>query len=527
MRWRGWSARGLALLGWAAVLLWAAAAERTAYTGADVRHWLPDLLTGLVLVGAGSYAVLRRDTPLGLLIGATGVLWFLPNFAGAAGALGALATDGLFLYRGPLVHALLAFPTGRVATSRGRAAVLAGYLLALVPEVWGTLSGTAAAAAALALAFADSVRRAPGRLRRARVLAGQVAAALAVVLVGSGFARQGASSDEVVYPTLIAFELVLAAVVVVLVAGLRQRTWERGAVIDLVLDLDDRSGGTLRDRLAWTLGDPGLQLTFDPADPIEAPEGSERTVVREGGKPVAALTHRPGLLADPDLRAAIVAAVRLGAENALLQHALEDQVDDVAASRRRLVTVADEETERLERRLSTGPVRTLAELDGRLDDPELAEAFEAAVAGLRDLAHGLHPRPLAEKGLVPALEDLAAQCPVPVIVEAAVARLPEVVELTAYFVCSEALANVVKHAQATSVRVRLADTESALGVEVTDDGLGGADLASGSGLRGLADRLAALGGAFSVSSAAGSGCRVRATIPLDGAAREAAVSRSP
>jgi len=526
MRWRAWSASALTLLAWVAVLLWAVVAERTAYAGADVRHWLPDLLTGLVLVGAGSDAVLRRDTVLGLLLAATGVLWFLPNLSSLAGAMGALATYGLFLYRGPLVHALLAFPTGRVGTWRVRAGVLAGYLLALVPAVWGTLPGSVAAVALLAFAFVDSVRRSPGRLRGARLVAGQAAGALAVGVVGSGLARRSGSSDKVVYPTLIGFELMLAAVAVVMVAGLRRRTWERDAV-DLVLALDDRPGGTLRDRLAWTLGDRGLQLTFDPPAAIDAPAGFERTVVTEGGEPLAVMTHRPDLMADPNLRAAIVAAVRLGAENAHLQRALEEQVAEVAASRRRLLRVVDEETERLERRLSTGPLRTLTELDGRLDDPELAAALETATAGLRDLAHGLHPHPLAEKGLVPAVQDLVARCPVPVTVDAEVVRLPLEVELTAYFVCSEALANVVKHAQATSAHLKIADADGVLSVEVADDGIGGADLASGSGLRGLADRLSALDGALAVSSSVGSGSRVRAVIPLDGAVHAEAAVRSP
>lgn len=512
MRWHGWSARGLLPLAWPGALLWAVAAERAAYTGADVRRWLPDLATGLVVTYAGLYAVQRGSGRCGVLLTLCGALWFLPNFATAPGVMGALAGQCLFLYRGPVVHLLLAFPTGRLATRTERVTAAAGYVIALDPRVWGSALGTVLASTVLGFVLARSLRTAPGRYRRARVLAMQVAAALGLVLLGIGLVRKVAGAAETTYPTLVAFEVVFAGAAVVLATALASKAWERVGVIDLLLE--DRHGGTLRDALAWTLGDPSLRLWFaKPSEEVQ-PGSSERTeVVDDAGHPVATIAHRPGLLAEPAVLAAVIAAVRLGAQNALLQRELEARVDEVAASRRRLLSAADDEADRLERRLTSGPLQKLMELDDLLDDSVLGDALAAAIADLRELAHGLHPRVLAERGLVPAVRELADRCPIPVEVEANPVRLPVATEATAYFVCSEAIANVVKHAWAASARVAIWSSDGGTCVQVSDDGAGGADLGAGSGLRGLADRLEAVGGILSVESRPGAGTRVRAVIP--------------
>lgn len=512
MRWPVWSRKGLVLLAWPAVLLWALAAERAAYSGADVRNWLPDLVVGLVVAAAGLYAVWRDSTRCGALLLLCGVLWFLPNFATVAGPLGALGGQLLFVYRGPLVHLLLAFPTGRLASRTERGVAAAGYLIALDPRAWGSAAGTVVASTVLVFVVAASVRRAPGRYRRARVLAAQVAAVLGVVLVGTVVVRRLGGAAAMAYPTLIGFEVVFAGAALVLAAALGTRSWERAAVIDLLLE--DRRGGSLRDALAWALADESLRVWFTrPGDAMAEPGGSECTVVEDAGQPVAVIAHRPGLLADPNVGEPVVAAVRLGTQNALLQEELEARVDEVTASRRRLLTAADDEAERLERRLTTGPLRMLTELDGLLDDPALADALAVSIVDLRELAHGLHPRALAARGLGPALRQLARRCPVPVEVDASPMRLQPAAEATAYFVCSEALANVVKHARAESVRVSVWSSDGRTCIEVSDDGAGGADPAAGTGLRGLADRLEALGGTLAVESPTGAGTRVRAVIP--------------
>lgn len=510
MRWPVWSPRGLALLAWPAVLLWALAAERAAYIGADVGHWLPDLVTGLVVAAAGSYAVWCGGTRCGVLLLLCGVVWFVPNFAAVGGPLGALAGQVLFLYRGPLVHLLLAFPTGRLASRTELLVAAAGYLIALDPRVWGSPAGTVVASVVLVFVVADSVRRVPGRYRPARVLAAQVAAALAAAMLGTVFVRNLGGEAAMAYPTLIGFEVVFTGAALVLAAALGAKTWERAVVTDLLLE--DRHGGSLRDALAWALADESLRIWFGAPGPTQETRGSELTVVERAGEPLATIAHRPGLLGDTNVREAVVAAVRLGAENLRLHRELEASVAEVRASRRRLLRVADDEAVRLERRLSTGPLRRLAELDGLLPDQALSDALATAMTDLRELAQGLHPRALAERGLVSAVGELARRCPVPVEVHATPVCLAADAEATAYFVCSEALANVVKHARADSVRVSFWSANGRTFIEVSDDGAGGADVDAGSGLRGLVDRLEALGGALDVDSSPG-GTRVRAVIP--------------
>jgi signal transduction histidine kinase len=155
--------------------------------------------------------------------------------------------------------------------------------------------------------------------------------------------------------------------------------------------------------------------------------------------------------------------------------------------------------------------------------PELAAQMEAiskelrgALEELRELARGIHPSILTEEGLQAAVESLVDRSTVPVSLEkGSVGRLPETVEATAYFVVAEALTNVAKYANASRASVHLIQEENQLRVKVSDDGVGGADVASGSGLRGLEDRVAALGGQLLVESRRGAGTTVRAEIPLD------------
>ena len=138
-----------------------------------------------------------------------------------------------------------------------------------------------------------------------------------------------------------------------------------------------------------------------------------------------------------------------------------------------------------------------------------------ALEELRDLARGLHPAVLSERGLVPALEALATRSPIPATVDATLAeRLPEPQEVAFYFVAAEALANVAKYAGATHVEIRVRDTGGGAWLEIADDGVGGASPDGGSGLRGLRDRVEALGGRLRVESPPGVGTTVRAQLPL-------------
>ena len=210
---------------------------------------------------------------------------------------------------------------------------------------------------------------------------------------------------------------------------------------------------------------------------------------------------------------------------------LHARLEELAASRSRIVAAGDVERRRLERNLHDGAQQRLVTLSLALrvaqtkleSDPAAARAAladagdELAVAldELRELARGLHPAVLSERGLAAAVEAIAGRAPLPVeIADVPDGRLPEPVEAAAYYLIAEALTNVTKYAQASRVQVRVAARDSGVVVEVADDGVGGADPSAGSGLRGLADRVEALGGSLEVVSPAGGGTTLRAEIPL-------------
>ena len=206
------------------------------------------------------------------------------------------------------------------------------------------------------------------------------------------------------------------------------------------------------------------------------------------------------------------------------------QERELQASRARIVAAGDEERRRLERNLHDGAQQRLVSLSLSLrlaeqqlrKDPDGAEQLVAAARAelsqaleeLRELARGIHPAILTDRGLDAALDALAARAPVPVELDSPPTRLPPAVEAAAYYVVSEALANVAKYADATYVRVSVEQQNGSASVVVSDDGVGGADPSHGSGLRGLADRVAALDGKLHVESIPGKGTTVRADIPL-------------
>jgi PAS domain S-box-containing protein len=222
-------------------------------------------------------------------------------------------------------------------------------------------------------------------------------------------------------------------------------------------------------------------------------------------------------------RAQAAEVYRLNAE-------LHARLEELAASRARIVTAGDVERRRLERNLHDGAQQRLVALaltlrlaQAKLEsDPASAHAILAdagdelgrALDELRELARGLHPAVLSDHGLRAAIEMLAGRTPFPVEIAAIPdERLPEPVEAAAYYLIAEALTNVTKYANASAVRVRVDARDGHIVVEVSDDGVGGADPATGSGLRGLADRVEALGGSLSISSPAGAGTSLRAEIP--------------
>jgi signal transduction histidine kinase len=264
--------------------------------------------------------------------------------------------------------------------------------------------------------------------------------------------------------------------------------------------------------------------------PGEGPQARAVTVAERDGHALAALIHDPAL--EAGLVRSAAAAAGMAIENERLQAEVRAQLEEVLASRQRIIEAADRERRRVERNLHDGAQQRLAALalslamlrDKTARDEETGAVVAQASADLgqamreiRELARGIHPAILTEDGLTAAVESLADRSPVPVQVTAGFeARLPEPVETAAYFVVAESLANVAKYARASRASVSLSRSNGTLRVEVADNGIGGADPSRGSGLRGLEDRVCAVRGNFHVDNEPGQGTRVIAEIPCSG-----------
>lgn len=304
--------------------------------------------------------------------------------------------------------------------------------------------------------------------------------------------------------------------------------------------------GVLGDVLRAALGDPSLHVlrpaeagtwTSEDGAPAALPGpgpvlGRAVTLVGPEDRPLAAIVHDSALLEQAELLEAVVRVLRLALENERLESELREQLQAVTESRQRIVTATEEERRRLERDLHDGAQQRLigvtlalqqarATADAEAVPEALREQLDAAagettaaIRELRELARGIHPAILEDEGLGAAVAALARRAGIPVDVRLALdGRLPRLVESTAYFTIAEALTNTQRHAAASRATVRIAHAGGTLEIEVSDDGQGGAEPERGSGLRGLADRLMAIGGRLEVESGAGRGTRVRATIP--------------
>jgi signal transduction histidine kinase len=369
-----------------------------------------------------------------------------------------------------------------------------------------------------------------------------------LVLFAGAMTSQTLGVSEQVTETLGALGLVFFASVpfAFLFGVLRTRVARAGAVYDVLMRLGETpSTGNLRDLLADALGDRTLQLVFwlddregwvdatgCPAElPRERDPARAATLVELEGRRVGALVHDVSLGEEPELLRSLATAAGFAMENERLQADLRARVEELRRSRARLVEAGTLERRRLERNLHDGAQQRLVALSltmrlarAKLDkDPEKSKALldgatdelELALAELRELARGIHPAVLSDRGLPAALEALAGRSPVPVeLAEVPPDRLPEPIEAAAYFVVSEALTNVAKYASASQATVRVQRQNGSAVVEVSDDGIGGADPDRGSGLRGLADRVAALDGNMRLDSPPGAGTRLRAEIPV-------------
>jgi len=317
----------------------------------------------------------------------------------------------------------------------------------------------------------------------------------------------------------------------------------RDGVRRLLLSPVAAGGGTVREALAESIGDRRLTIAYwlperssfvdEHGLPVELPEpGSGRTwtAVEHQGRRVAAIIHDAELDARPELVRAAAAGSVLALTNERLKAELRAHVEEVRASRARIVEASMDARRRLERDLHDGAQQQLVALSldlqlikTRVSEDQRAvaivdasiEKLSTALAELRELARGIHPAILSERGLKAAFAALIERAPLPVECDVEVEeRLPPAIEAAAYFVVAEALTNVAKYSRATTAWVRAGVVEGCLEVEVEDDGVGGADPAAGSGLRGLEDRVSALDGSLAVRSPAGSGTKVVATFPV-------------
>ena len=516
---------------------------------------------------AGLIAWWRRpESRFGPLMVATGFAAFLASLSFATYQPVFTVGQLLDLILAPLIlHVLLAFPTGRLEGSFERRLVVATYATAIgfqvVRMVFGeppsSLMITDApeiallafriqltAISALALTGVGLIvvrRRGDGHsLRRPLAL---LVYSFSLSLVMMAFLLMTAVLGKYGFVTiqrLTLFTIGLAPAA--FLVGLLDARLTRSSVADLFIDLRARPAPTdLRDSLSKALRDPTLSLVywlpeFDSWADLDGrrvalPEQGRRraTMIERDGEPIAALLHDAGLNDEPELLAAVGAAAGMALENGQLHAELRARVEELEGSRARVIEAGNSERQRLERDLHDGAQQRLVALSIELalierrlgSDPEVAARVDharqeigASIDELRDLAHGLRPALLSARGLTASLESMAARSPVPVDLRIGLTdRLPEPLEVAVYYVVSESLANIGKHAQASRVSVDVTRSSSGVVVEVVDDGVGGAALDAGSGLSGLADRVNALGGRLQVWAPDGGGTGVRAELP--------------
>jgi signal transduction histidine kinase len=512
---------------------------------------------------------------LGLLFTVTGYAWILPSMAHLPNALpftvGNLIAS---VYGASLAHLALAWPTGRLRSRFECAVVIAAYTwdtlqslvsmlfwnpaancgpgcpanLLLVSDsaaserVLGIVSipvGVSISATVLTLVFRHW-RQARGWSRRAMVVLVWISVAVVALSVTQTVASNLNVADTSLLLWGVAPVILLAGPAMFVVSTLLARS-ARGAVGTAIVDLQPGAPPEmLRNALARALGDSTLQLAFrvpdgtsylDTAgrlvDPDQLGPGRAITVLAASG---AVLVHDQGLEQEPKLVRLTASAASMALEHARLQAEVQAQLEQVRASRARIVEAGDAERRRLERDLHDGAQQRLVTLSLALGmareqaagaDPALRSLLESAgkeareaLIELRELARGIHPAVLTETGLPGALQALAERSTVAMtIASVPPGRFPAAVEATAYFVVSEALANVAKHALTDAAVVTIRRLPGLLTVTISDHGAGGARPEGGTGLRGLADRVASVGGVLRVESPPGAGTRLEADIP--------------
>jgi signal transduction histidine kinase len=534
----------------------------------------------VAFLAAGLAAWLRwPGSRLGLLFSLVGYFTLLPALDYLDNSAGfTIGNAAVPLAGAALAHLGLAWPTGRLRSRFERGVVVAEYASAAGFSLLGMLfwdpafSGCDASCPANLLLVRGS-RPAWDAVNALSAAVGVALTVIVVVLIirhwrsARGWSRQ-AMAPLVWIAVVIGAESVITDItglfrlpplanlvfngwaplvsllgpVLFVISTVRART-ARGALGTAIVDLEPGAPpGRLRDTLARALGDSTLQLAFRDGDGFTDTSGLAvdparpdpgRAVVPLTGEQEAVLVYDAGLDLEPHLVRLTAAAASMALEHSRLQAEVRAQLELVRASRARIVEAGDTERRRLERDLHDGAQQRLVTLTLALGmarsrvagvDPELEALIEAAgkeakeaLTELRELARGIHPAVLTETGLAGAIQALVERSPAVVtITEVPRERFPAVIEATAYFVVSEALANVAKHAKASTAQVSIRRLPGRLAVRVSDDGAGGVQgtrLERGSGLAGLADRVASTGGVLRVDSPPGAGTRLEADIP--------------
>ena len=535
------------------------------------------LLVGASLLGSGLAAWRARPgNRIGLIMVFTGFAWFAAQLIEASPAwlntIG-LAVQSVWVIG--LVYLLLSFPSGRLGGRLDRGLVGTGIAAALGFQLLAMLYGNKAGlrcpgCADNLLQVVHDKHKALAWLGLQRLVGAVLIVTLIALLVGR-WLRASAARRHAVAPVLVAgcatlvalattvvldlfgdplgalpanvYFTLMATVPVAVLFVFLQRQLARGMVAGLVVELGGPSASAdLREALARALGDPSLELAFwfgaekcyvdSDGGVVKLPDddGTRRsTFVERYGQPIAVLLHDPVLEENAELVRSVCAAASLALENERLQAELRARLVELQASRGRLVEATDAERRRIERDLHDGTQQRLVSiamslglLETRLPAQattqplvrETREALALALAELRELTHGINPPLLTERGLPAALDELCRRAALPAHLHLTLdQRLPERIESAAYFLASEALTNAAKHSHGSEVRVLASYQGQTLTMEVADDGIGGATTTGGSGLRGLADRVEALGGRFTVSSPPGRGTTLRADIP--------------
>jgi signal transduction histidine kinase len=444
--------------------------------------------------------------------------------------LSSLPTVPASLHQALLAVSLLVFPSGRISKP-----VHWIFIMLAVPLALGFSSQPAMALYFLAASIVV-VATTPGRPPWVWF---PVVSCLALALVVGGlwFAARLDPGDFDPRTGLLIYQLVLIAISIGYAVASRTASKLASRFTDVLLGEGEATGiDGLRAVLAATLHDPSLQIHLwqekvsayaNPSSSRADPSRPNRFEVTDSGHPVAMVVHNSPSLDDEAIRESVATAIRMTLTNERLISELDYQTRALTNARSRLMTAVDEVRETTASQLQGGvqvrlerAVERLSGAAGSVDDAEANSALsvaldeiKAANSDITSLGAGLVPSAVGRGGIVPAIGDLAAWSPIPVIT-----RLPEEfvsnaeVENTLYYVVSEAITNAIKHSRASRIEVTMMEEGGDIALSVTDDGRGGADPV-GSGLLGLADRVAARGGRLRVDSPTGAGTVITAVIP--------------